>query len=159
VKTFRFKPRYRGVAWTSVGIGGALGIVSAAVGFLAVPMVTGVVGIAAGLAYLASPTWKIAITVDDEALTVGSPNKPRFRLAWQDVVKVIAAPDKHTCFVDGGDPGKSLLVPGDGAPAPYDIEDKPALVEWILAHVAAEKIEKVASLADAAAGGAQGPKK
>jgi len=81
---------------------------------------------------------------------VGSPNKQRFRLAWQDVVKVIAAPDKHTCFVDGGDPAKSLLVPGDGAPAPYDIEDKQALVAWILAHVAAEKIEKVASLADAA---------
>jgi hypothetical protein len=157
VKTFRFKPRYRGVAWTSVGVGGALGIVSAAVGFLAVPMVTGAVGIAAGLAYLASPTWKIAITVDEEALVVGSPSKPRFRLPWQDVVKVIAAPDKHTCFVDGGDPSKSLLVPGDGAPAPYDIEDKQALVEWILAHVAAEKIEQVASLADAAAAAA--PKK
>jgi hypothetical protein len=151
VKTFRFKPRYRGVAWTSVGVGGALGVVSAAVGFLAVPMVTGALGIAAGIAYLASPTWKISVTVDDEAIAVGSPNKQRFRLPWTDVVKVIAAPAKHTCFVDGGAPERSLLVPGDGAPAPYDIEDKPALVAWILAHVAEAKIEKVASLADAAA--------
>jgi hypothetical protein len=151
VKTFRFKPRYRGVAWTSVGVGGALGIVSAAVGFVAVPMISGAVGVAAGIAYLASPTWKISVTVDDDGLTVGSPSKQRFRIAWQDVVKVIAAPEKHTCFVDGGTPDKSLLVPGDGAPAPYDIEDKQALVEWILAHVAADKIENVASLAEVAA--------
>jgi hypothetical protein len=150
VKTFRFKPRYRGVAWTSVGIGGALGVVSATIGFLAVPMITGAVGIAAGIAYLASPTWRIAVTVDDDGIAVGSPTKPRFRLSWAEVVKVIVAPEKHTCFVDGGAPEKSLLVPGDGAPAPYDIEDRPALVEAILAHVAPEKIERVASLADVA---------
>lgn len=151
MKTFRFQPRYRGVAWTSVGVGGALGIASAAVGFLAVPMITGAVGIAAGLAYLASPTWRIAVIVDDDALAVGSPTKLRFRLPWANVVKVIAAPQKHTCFVDGGAPERSLLVPGDGAPAPYDIEDKPALVAWILAHVDAAKVETVTSLAEAAA--------
>jgi hypothetical protein len=150
VKTFRFRPRYRGVAWTSVGIGGALGVVSATVGFLALPMITGAVGIAAGLAYLASPTWKLAVTIDDAALSVGSPSKQRFRLAWTDVVKVIAAPEKSSCFVDGGKPEHSLLVPGDGAPAPYDIEDRKALVEAILAHVPAEKIERVTSLADVA---------
>jgi hypothetical protein len=149
-KTFRFRPRYRGVAWTSVGIGGALGVVSASLGFLAVPMITGAVGIAAGVAYLASPTWKLAVTIDDEAIAVGSPSKPRFRLRWSDVVRVVAAPEKSTCFVDGGAPERSLLVPGDGAPAPYDIEDRKTLVEEILAHVASDKVERVASLAEAA---------
>jgi hypothetical protein len=37
-------------------------------------------------------------------------------------------------------------VPGDGAPAPYDIADRAALVEAILAHVAADKVQTVASL-------------
>ena len=150
MKTFRFRPRYRGVAWTSIGVGGAVGIVSASVGFLAVPLITGVVGIAAGVAYLASPTWRLAVTIDDDALAVGSASKTRFRLPWKDVVRVIAAPEKHSCFVDGGAPEKSLLVPGDGAPAPYDIEDRKALVDEILAHVDGEKIQRVASLAEAA---------
>ena len=150
MKTFRFRPRYRGVAWTSVGVGGALGVVSATLGFLAVPMISGAVGIAAGVAYLVSPTWKITVTIDDDALTVGSPNKLRFRLPWADVVKVIAAPEKASCFVDGGAPEKSLLVPGDGAPAPYDIENRKLLVDEIIAHVAAEKVERVTSLADVA---------
>lgn len=150
MKTYRFRPRYRGVAWTSVGIGGALGVVGATIGFLALPMITGGLGVAAGIAYLMSPTWRLAVTIDDDALAVGSPNKPRFRLPWRDVVRVVAAPEKSTCFVDGGAPEKSLLVPGDGAPAPYDIEDRKGLVAEILAHVAAEKVERVTSLADAA---------
>lgn len=146
-RTFRFRPRYRGVAWVSIGLGGALGVVSAGIGFLVTPLVTGAVGVAAGLAYLASPTWRLAVTIDDEALSVGSPGKPRFRLPWTDVVRVVAAPAKATCFVDGGAPERSLLVPGEGAPAPYDIDDRPALVEAILAHVAADKVERVDSLA------------
>ena len=127
-----------------------LGVVSATLGFLVFPLVTGAVGIAAGMAYLASPTWKLAVTIDDDALSVGSPTKQRFRLLWKDVAKVIAAPEKHTCFVDGGAPERSLLVPGEGAAAPYDIENKHALVDEILARVAADKIERVASLADVA---------
>lgn len=149
MKTFRFRPRYRGVAWTSIGVGGSVGIVSAAVGLLAVPMITGGIGVAAGLAYLLAPTWKISVTIDDDALAVGSPGKPRFRLPWSDVVRVVAAPEKGTCFVDGGDPAKSLLVPGDGAPAPYDIENRKQLVDEIIARVAPDKIERVASLAEA----------
>ena len=148
--TYRFRPRYRGVAWTSVGIGGAVGVVGATVGVLALPMITGGLGIAAGVAYLLSPTWRLAVTIDDDALTVGSPNKQRFRLPWRDVVRVVAAPEKSSCFVDGGAPERSLLVPGDGAPAPYDIEDRNGLVAEILARVAAEKVERVTSLADAA---------
>jgi hypothetical protein len=148
-KTFQFKPRYRGVAWTSIGVGGAVGVAAASVGFLVLPLVTGTIGILAGVAYLASPTWKLAVTIDDEGIRVGSPARERFRLAWKDVVRVIAAPQHATCFVDGGAPEKSLLVPGQGAPAPYDIIDKQALVDEILARVPEDKIVRVASLAEA----------
>jgi hypothetical protein len=55
-------------------------------------------------------------------------------------------PATSTCFVDGGAPERSLLVPGDGAPAPYDIADRQALVGAILAHVLAGKVQIVASL-------------
>ena len=117
--------------------------------FLSVPLVSGVLGIALGAAYLASPTWRIRVTVDDDGLTVGSPKRQRFRLAWHEVVRVVASPSTSTCFVDGGKPERSLLVPGDGAPAPYDIADRKALVEAILAHVPADKVQTVASLESA----------
>lgn len=144
--THRFRPRYRGVAWTSVGVGGSLAVVAASVGFVMLPLVTGAIGIVAGAAYLASPTWRLAVTVDDDGLEVGTPKRRRFRIAWSDVVKVIAAPATHTCFVDGGAPERSLLVPGVGAPAPYDLEDREGLVRAILAHVPDAKIERVESL-------------
>ncbi len=145
----RFRPRYRGVAWTAAGVGGTLAVVSAAAGFLAVPLVTGAIGVAMGAAYLASPTWRLAVTVDDDGLEVGSPRRRRFRLPWADVVRVIASPSTHTCFVDGGAPERSLLVPGTGAPAPYDLEDRPALLAAILAHVPPDRVTTVASLEEA----------
>ncbi len=131
-------------------------VVAAALGFVAVPLVTGVLGVVLGAAYFASPTWRLAVTVDDAGLAVGSPDRLRFRLAWPDIVRVVASPATHTCFVDGGAPERSLLVPGDGAPAPYDIADRAALVEAILAHVAADKVQIVASLE--ALGAADEPK-
>lgn len=143
MRTFRFRPRYRGLAWSSIGVGGAIAAI--AVGVLGVPLLplaTGAVGVALGAGYLLSPSWKLAVIVDDDGLEV----RPRFRLAWSDVVRVVSSPATHTCFVDGGAPEKSLLVPGDGAPAPYDIEDRPALCAAILAHVPAERVETVASL-------------
>jgi len=65
-------------------------------------------------------------------------------------VRVVSSPSTQTCFVDGGSPERSLLVPGDGAPAPYDIADRTALVEAILAHVPADKVQTVATLDQAA---------
>ena len=129
-----------------MGVGGSIAVVSAILGFVAVPLVTGGLGIALGAAYLASPTWRIRVTVDDEGLSVGSPNRLRFRLAWHEIVRVVASPATSTCFVDGGQPERSLLVPGDGAPAPYDIADRKALVAAILAHVAADKVQTVETL-------------
>jgi hypothetical protein len=145
----RFRPRYRGVAWTAAAVGGSLAAVAASLGFLVVPLVTGAIGVAMSAAYLASPTWRLAVTVDDDGLEVGSPGRRRFRLAWGDIVRVIAAPATHSCFVDGGAPERSLLVPGVGAPAPYDLEDRPALVAAILAHVPAERVTTVESLEQA----------
>jgi hypothetical protein len=129
-----------------MGVGGSIAVVASILGFAVMPLATGALGIALGAAYLGSPTWRIAVTIDDDGLTVGSPKRQRFQLAWRDVVRVVASPATSTCFVDGGAPERSLLVPGDGAPAPYDITDRKALVEAILAHVPADKVQTVASL-------------
>jgi hypothetical protein len=129
-----------------MGIGGSIAVVASILGFAALPLATGALGVVLGAAYLASPTWQIAVTIDDGGLTVGSPKRQRFRLAWHEIVRVIASPATSTCFVDGGAPERSLLVPGVGAPAPYDITDRKALVEAILAHVPADKVKIVESL-------------
>jgi hypothetical protein len=146
VKRFRFRPRYRGVALTTIGVGGSLAVVAGALGFLVLPLATGAVGIVLGTGYLLSPAWRLGVTVDDEGFEVGTVAAPRFRLAWSEVTRVVAAPTSHTCFVDGGTPDRSLLVPGDGAPAPYDIEDRAQLFELILKAVPPDKIVTVESL-------------
>ena len=135
------------MAIASIGTGGALGVVSVAVlGAAVLPLVTGTLGVALGAAYLASPTWRLEVIADDDGLSVRSPKGTRFQLAWRDVVAVVASPTTKTCHVDGGSPEKSLLVPGDGAPAPYDLEDKPALYDAILAHVDPAKVTTVETL-------------
>jgi hypothetical protein len=145
--TFAFRPRYRGVALTSIGVGGALGALAViSLGAALVPLASGAIGMVLGAGYLLSPSWKLAVVIDDDALEVRSPSKSRFRLPWGDVKKVVASPTTHTCFVDGGAPERSLLVPGDGAPAPYDLEDKQALYEAILSHVPPDKVETVETL-------------
>ena len=146
-RSFRFRPRFRGLAWSSVGVGGALGVATlAALGGALVPLVTGALGVVLGAGYLMSPTWKLEVVVDDDALEVRGAKGTKFRLPWSDIVKVVASKATSTCFVDGGEPAKSLLVPGVGAPAPYDIEDKPGLLAAILAHVDPAKVQEVASL-------------
>jgi hypothetical protein len=147
--TYRFRPRYRPLAWGTVGVGGVLVGIAAFAGFIALPLATGVIGMALGGAYLNLPMWRLAVTVDDTGLAVGSPTKQRFRLAWSDIVRVVASPTTKSCFVDGGAPERSLLVPGDGAPAPYDLEDRAALFDAILAHVPAERVETVETLEQA----------
>lgn len=146
-RVFRFKPRYRGMALSALGIGGALGAVSiAALGAALLPLATGAAGVVLGATYLMSPSWKLEVAIDDDALEVRTPKASKFRVAWTDVVRVVASPTTNTCFVDGGAPERSLLVPGVGAPAPYDIEDRPALVAAILAHVPADKVKTVDTL-------------
>jgi hypothetical protein len=135
------------MALSAIGVGSTLCVVSAvALGAALVPLATGAIGVALGAGYLLSPSWKLEVVVDADALTVRTPKKTRFRLPWGNVKRVVASPTTHTCFVDGGSPDQSLLVPGDGAPAPYDIENKPELFAAILAAVAAEKVETVETL-------------
>ena len=142
---FRFRPRYGGLAWAAVGLGVAAIGLGAWTGGLGLAIAGGV-GLAFGLLYLASPAWRYAVLVDDEALEVARDGVRRFRLPWTAVVRVLASPATGTCFVDGGEPGKSLLVPGDGAPAPYDLERKPELYRAILAHVPADRVREVTTL-------------
>jgi hypothetical protein len=146
-KRFRFRPRYRGLALTSVGVGSTLATIAiASLGAALLPLATGAIGVVLGAGYLLSPSWQLEVVVDDDALEVRSPKVSKFRLAWADVVKVVSSPTTHTCFVDGGAPARSLLVPGDGAPAPYDLEDKQALCAEILRHVAPDMVETVETL-------------
>jgi hypothetical protein len=145
--THRFRPRYRGLALSAIGIGGALTVVAVSVlGFALPPLVTGFIGIGLGGAYVLSPAWRLVVITDDSGLEVRAGDTPRFRLAWDDVVRVVASPSTQTCFVDGGSPERNLLVPGDGAPAPYDLEDRAELYATILAHVPASKVQEVATL-------------
>ena len=149
-RRFRFKPRFKGLAATAVGLGGVLGGVSLiGLGAAFLPLATGAAGVVLGAAYLLSPTWKLEVVIDDEALEVRTPRASKFRLPWSEVKRVVAAQSSFTMFVDGGKPEHSLLVPGDGAPAPYDIEDKPGLFAAILAHVPDDKVSKVDSLQSA----------
>jgi hypothetical protein len=144
-RTFRFRPRYRGLALGALAIGAVL----VAVGFTldgstrTLAFAGGGLGMVLGGLYLRSPAWRIAVHVDDESIEVTAGGARRFLLAWGDVVEVVASPSTRTCFVDGGEPERSLLVPGDGAPAPYDIEDKAGLFDFIVAHVGNDRIREV----------------
>lgn len=143
---YRLRPRYRGLAWGSLGIGGALATVA-----LWTPLVVtmaSVCGLGLGAAYLLSPTWKLAVETSEQALTVTAKDKVRFTLPWSEVVRVLASPATKTCFVDGGAAERRILVPGDGAPAPYRIEGRDQLFDEIMARVPASKIEQVALLSD-----------
>ncbi len=142
---FRFRPRYGGLAWGAVVVGGLAAAVGGARGAMGIAIVGGL-GLALGLAYLGSSTWRYVVVIDDDGLEVVRGSERRFRLPWSAVIKVVASPATMTCFVDGGEPARSLLVPGDGAPAPYDLERKAELYRAILAHVPADRVREVATL-------------
>ena len=68
-RIFRFKPRYRGIAISALGIGGVLGAASLAVlGAAILPLATGAAGVVLGAAYLMSPSWKLEVVIDDDAI-------------------------------------------------------------------------------------------
>ena len=154
---FRFRPRYRGVAWTAIAVGAAIAAVAALAGLPWPAIAAGVAGVALGAFYLVSPTWSIEVAVDDAALEVLQNGDRRFRLPWSQVKEVVASPATKTCFVDGGDADSSLLVPGEGAPAPYAISDKEALYDFITSHVAADRVVEVALLETHGAGPGEPP--
>ncbi len=99
--------------------------------------------------YLASPTWRMTVVADDDGFELRTRRTSRFRVAWSEVKEVIASPETATCFVDTGDPGTCLIVPGEGAHAPYDIENKRALFDLVLASVPPSVVREVALLSRA----------
>lgn len=141
----RFRPRLGGVAIGAIALGAALAGLSFTLDGAAclLALIGGVTGMALGVLYLASPTWRLAVSVDDDGLEVLAGRRSKFRLPWREIVEVVASRSTHTCFVNGGKPERSLLVPGDGAPAAYDLEDKAALFDAIVAHVTADRIREV----------------
>jgi hypothetical protein len=146
-RSFRFRPRYKGLALSAMGVGGTLGVVSVvALGAAALPLATGVMGVLLGTGYLLSPSWKLEVVVDDKALVLKSPKGEKFRIVWAEVKRVVASPSTKTCFVDVKDPRRNFLVPGDGAPAPYDIDDKEELYAAILDHIPKDKVEEVETI-------------
>ncbi|WP_428261862.1 hypothetical protein [Haliangium sp.] len=144
-RSFRFRPRFRALATGASALGAALIVYGAVLGGpqALYAVLGGALGLALGALYLISPAWRLTVTADEDGLVVERRGRPRLKLAWTSIVRVVASPDTATCFVDGGDPACSLLVPGVGASAPYDIEDKAVLCEIILARVAPERIERV----------------
>jgi len=146
----RFRPRYRALAVSALGIGGALaGLSIAVLGAPLVLLASGAAGVVLGAGYLLSPTWKLEVIVDADGYEVRSPKATKFRVPWSEVKRVIASPSTNSCFIDTGAAEHNLLVPGVGAPAPYDLDDKAALVAAILEHVSPDKVRTVESLADA----------
>ncbi|HKE13935.1 MAG TPA: hypothetical protein VKB80_03645 [Kofleriaceae bacterium] len=146
---FRFRPRRPVLA----AVAGAMGAVFVASSLVGAPGVGGVPAIAAGAVvallaafYLLSPAWRTEVVVDDGGLEVQSRGDRRFRLAWSEVVRVVAAPASASAFVDGGAPERSLLLPGPGARAPYRIDGQRELYQHIRAHVAPERVSEVERL-------------
>ncbi|HEY4054976.1 MAG TPA: hypothetical protein VGM39_00160 [Kofleriaceae bacterium] len=142
----RFLPRYRGLAWGAIGVGGGLSAVGLIAGASVLGLFAPAFGVVLGAFYLRSPTWRLAIVTDDTGLTVRAGDNERFRVAWTDIVKVVAAPTSSTAFIDGGTPERSVLIPGDGAPAPYALENSKALYDTVMAHVPADRVQQVESI-------------
>jgi len=153
MQEFRFRPRYGGIALLAIAVSAVLFATVWLAKLTGTSRTIGLLGTAMGVilasVYLLSPAWRLLVRVDDDGLEVGNAKTQRFRLAWAEIVRVVASPDTKTCFVDGGDPGRSLMVPGPGASAPYDIENKTALYDAILSHSPATVVETVDLLENA----------
>jgi hypothetical protein len=143
--SFRFRPRFRSLALGAMAMGATVVAGGATTPGVAASyaMAGGGVVVVLGLLYLLSPAWRLIVMVDEDSLAVVRGGKLRFRLPWSEVVRVVASASTKTCFVDGGAPERSLLVPGPGASASYDIEDKAALYEVVIEHVSLTRIEWV----------------
>ena len=57
------------------------------------------IGVVLGAGYLLSPSWKLEVVVDDDALVVRSPKGEKVRVAWLEVVRVVASPSTKRCVI------------------------------------------------------------
>ena len=143
---YRFRPRFLGVAFLSLSLGVVLIVASATITpdrmSAIFTFITGAAGLFFGFAYLKSPVWRLAVDIQDDDLVVWNGLEERLRLPWSSVEKVVVDAARETCFVDGGEPDSSLLIPGPGAPASYDVRHKKALIQAILARVSEDRVEE-----------------
>ncbi len=143
---YRFRPRFLGVAFLSLSIGVVLVVAGATITpdtlSTVFAYITGTAGLFLGFAYLKSPVWKLAVDIEDDDLVVWTGVEERLRLPWDQVKKVIVDAEHLTCFVDGGEPARSLLIPGPGAQASYDILKKEDLIAKILDRVPADRVQE-----------------
>jgi hypothetical protein len=106
----------------------------------------GAVGPVIAAAYLLSPAWRLVIVVDEQALEVRRGADVRLRLPWNEIRRARVVPRFKVAFLDGGEPGKSLLLTGPGAPGPYRIERREALYDLVVARLPADKLQEVETL-------------
>jgi hypothetical protein len=146
LREYRFRPRYRGLAVLSIAVAMVVAVATALSVGLVAALIIGFIGVLFGVGYFASPMFRYVVVVDDDHLEVRSRSALKFSLRWAEVVGVTASPQTKTCFVSGGSPDNSLLVPGDGAPAPYRIAEQAELYQHIVSRVSPDKIIEVDSL-------------
>jgi hypothetical protein len=144
-REFRFRPRFRALPWATIVLGVAIVVYAFVAGGSSRTLLVavGVIGPVLGGFYLLAPAWRFRVVVDDDKLAVKFGDELRFELPWSKVEKVVHTPESKTCWVDGGETGKSLLLPGPGAPGPYRIERREELYDFILAHVPADRLTEV----------------
>jgi hypothetical protein len=142
---YRLRPRFRLLPLSAAGIGtsvAVVGVVQSAVALIAV----GGTATALAAGYWFSPTWKMRIVTSPDELQFHKTRDRITKIAWRDIRRVFVDRVHHTCLVVGRNADSSLIVPGVGAPAPYDIDDKRALFDEIVANVATEKLRDVDSI-------------
>jgi hypothetical protein len=150
---FRIRPRFRWFAYGLIAVGALYAtspwlLGTGAARGMAIGL--GAMGVLLGGLYLLSPAWRMVIVVGDpgiELLTARGDR--RFLVPWSEIARVVASPTTKTAFVDGGEPGRSLIVPGRGAAAPYAVDRPRELYDAILARVPADKVEEVELLSAA----------
>lgn len=147
---FRFRPRLNALPWAVAAISAVLMLLGLS-GRVAGPsrtfcLAVGAIGAVLAVLYRMSPAWRLEVVISDDALEVLRGDERRLHLPWSEVRRLVASPMTKTCFVDGGTAKRSLLVPGPGAPGPYQIERREELYELIRAHVPPDRIHDVSSL-------------
>jgi len=141
---FRLRPRRAWAVWLTLAFGVALTVLPLAYGVEGTPrlidMLAGAGVIATVTLYLASPTWRTAVVVDESGLALVGPRGERFRLPWNQVVEVIADADERAALVRGPEGKRSFLVPSSAHPAPYRVERAADLYGRVLAAVEPGKV-------------------
>jgi hypothetical protein len=141
---FRLLPRRAWAVWTLVVFGTMLAALPLLYGVRGAPrvvdLIAGLGAVAMAATYLSSPTWRSHVVATDAELAVVGPAGDRLRVAWSEIVEVIADAEENAALVRGPSPGQSLLIPSNAHPAPYRIAGSAALYARVLARVPKEKV-------------------